>query len=714
MAARLLNTHARRAVVTTVTAVTTTAPSSRAYQPRSSSRAAPPRCSRVCSAGVLLPGQVLCVCGVSTPNEKSTVECVQCNHWSHIQCARLTKRTAKQSQFLCHQCRPTTTTTRGKKGSTHGRGELAQSQGAKSCESNALTSSSSPLSHSLTAISQHSPSHPPQPPHSPSLPATVSQPSTQHPVSRAVTPDSPQISIDMEQPSHLLPSQEPSLTPVQILPPLPLDISLAGTPTNHPSASTLPPPPSCDAITHAPTTSTIQTRTANSSLDTDPAPQSLRSILLLPLASVQSSVSVTSRTPVSTVPAPHVVMRANNNMTGSRTRAVTRSVASHNTPIACFTQYRHPAVSRSRTTPAIRLPPQLTTRGSDPLPGRTQPTQDGFEQLAEEIKHALRSEFNARILSLEDEVFRLTSLTKALSEKIQRSAALASLAHSCIEKGQRSTLHPSEAVPQSTNPPPLPIRIGYAQTAQPSLTTGPGCGPRTPNTLPFRIVWGTQGSCSSLVVHKAICTLLPNTLWGSITVKRSVRRRDGRLMWWFTIMAPDEVMQQITNAWHILESRTSWFLLQSLSSRPSRLNNHPHPNRNQVPLLSQDHPTSSSLSAVNLQEFPLTTAVGPLTTGLAQSGSSSTPCTHPLYSPITQSDAGSNPPPVGMTEPPPINSTQPSLSSPPPTSCNRTYSPITPNDAGSSSPRSPHSFLDHCPHLFQPPGAPQTNPSSHQ
>ena len=79
----------------------------------------PPPCSRVCSAGAPSPGQVLCVCGVRNTSGKSTVECVQCCCWSHIQCARLTLRTAKQSRFLCHRCRPAATT-KGKKGGAQG------------------------------------------------------------------------------------------------------------------------------------------------------------------------------------------------------------------------------------------------------------------------------------------------------------------------------------------------------------------------------------------------------------------------------------------------------------------------------------------------------------------------------------------------------------------------------------------------------------------
>ena len=49
-------------------------------------------------------------------------------------------------------------------------------------------------------------------------------------------------------------------------------------------------------------------------------------------------------------------------------------------------------------------PSPLTTRGYVSLPGGSQPTLCGFEPLIEEIKRALRLEFNTKILSLEDEL----------------------------------------------------------------------------------------------------------------------------------------------------------------------------------------------------------------------------------------------------------------------------------------------------------------------
>ena len=95
--------HAKR---TSTTAVSSTTPALRCYSPPTTSRAAPPPFSRVHADGTpLSPGKVGCVCGSNSRAEKALVECLQCGLWSHIQCARLTQRTAKRSQFLCYQCR---------------------------------------------------------------------------------------------------------------------------------------------------------------------------------------------------------------------------------------------------------------------------------------------------------------------------------------------------------------------------------------------------------------------------------------------------------------------------------------------------------------------------------------------------------------------------------------------------------------------------------
>ena len=175
MATRLLS-YAKKSAVTF--AVTTTTPSTRSYYP---SRTAvqipdPPLLSRVCPSGTSPPGQVQCVCG-DEASGKSTVECVSCSSWSHIQCARLTLRTAKQSRFLCHKCRPATGKRAGAAGGKKGQGDtahlLAPPRPSLQSSSNELpapatsppTCSSTPAQYS--PLSPHQPSPPPPPPNHP-------------------------------------------------------------------------------------------------------------------------------------------------------------------------------------------------------------------------------------------------------------------------------------------------------------------------------------------------------------------------------------------------------------------------------------------------------------------------------------------------------------------------------------------------------------------
>ena len=148
MAARLLS-HAKR---TSVSAVCTTTPALRCYSTTSTTRAAPPLFSRVCTGTSSPPEKVRCVCEDTSSNGKSLVECLQCGFWSHIQCARLTQRTAKRSQFACHQCR--TATSKGKKGTNLSKGLIVrfprrESTPAQATSSACTSSSSSPHSPSL-------------------------------------------------------------------------------------------------------------------------------------------------------------------------------------------------------------------------------------------------------------------------------------------------------------------------------------------------------------------------------------------------------------------------------------------------------------------------------------------------------------------------------------------------------------------------------------
>ena len=102
----------------------------------------------------------------------------------------------------------------------------------------------------------------------------------------------------------------------------------------------------------------------------------------------------------------------------------------------------------------------------------------------------------------------------------------------------------------------------HANTRTPVLSTS-----QIPNTLPYRIVWGTQRRCTAIVIRKAICPLLPTNMWDSVTVKGSHRQRGSRQVWWHTIIAPAAIIAEIDRVWCISEARTSWSLQKSLSSQ---------------------------------------------------------------------------------------------------------------------------------------------------
>ena len=145
---------------------------------------------------------------------------------------------------------------------------------------------------------------------------------------------------------------------------------------------------------------------------------------------------------------------------------------------------------------------------------RLYPAQHDMDQLKSVIMSAVRAEFSEKILSLEAKVSRLISLLQSHSLMLQENSALIS----SIPRNQQGPANPHQQQDR----------------------------PRASNTLPYRIVWGTQRNCSSQVLLKAICSLLPNHAWGQISVKRSVRPNGPRSRWWFTIMAPDEIMRPFT------------------------------------------------------------------------------------------------------------------------------------------------------------------------
>ena len=158
---------------------------------------------------------------------------------------------------------------------------------------------------------------------------------------------------------------------------------------------------------------------------------------------------------------------------------------------------------------------------------------------------SIRSEMNIRLLSLEDQIINLTHRVHTLENSSQSSPQVSSHTSTTSRTGSLHVRHP-----QSSRD--IHRRSSLQNHPNPS------------NTLPFRIIWGTQRSCTSQVVWKAITALLPTHVHSSIVVKRSSRHKEAKLIWWFTIMAPSAVMQQVEEIWSYLVVRSGWSLRTSL------------------------------------------------------------------------------------------------------------------------------------------------------
>ena len=161
---------------------------------------------------------------------------------------------------------------------------------------------------------------------------------------------------------------------------------------------------------------------------------------------------------------------------------------------------------------------------------------------------------------------------------------------------------------------------------------------------PFRIIWGTQFSCTADVVTRAAIPLTPAGMHSHITVKRSVRtRQNGKHKWWFTIMAPAETLSFLDSHWDPLLTRAGWCLQSSLqphSYAPGSTNpvsshyNVPSGNRSSSPSTCQNRhrnpSTADSVSASNPCPVPSRSAVN-------------VPASNPIPSPSGSQRANSAP-----------------------------------------------------------------------
>ena len=182
-------------------------------------------------------------------------------------------------------------------------------------------------------------------------------------------------------------------------------------------------------------------------------------------------------------------------------------------------------------------------------------------KLINKIESSLRAEMNLRLISLENHVDRLNNEIKVLKHSCSNPAFSS---HPAFHQfPSRPPPHPSRHPP--SYPPRHPV-------LQPSRRPVP---PVSTSHLPFRVIWGTPRNCSSSVIFKAISALLDHSTSESIMVKRSIRQRAHKSVWWFTIMAPPDTMHRIEEVWPTLQSKTAWNLKTSLSSHQHNMNHCP-------------------------------------------------------------------------------------------------------------------------------------------
>ena len=172
----------------------------------------------------------------------------------------------------------------------------------------------------------------------------------------------------------------------------------------------------------------------------------------------------------------------------------------------------HPPADVNRSSSIQQVPPH-SSPGACTLSSQTPqlamplgPSRYDITQLTSAITSAVRSELHKKLQPLEVKVSRLTSLLNSHSLLLQQSSTLISSipgTQQCPNTQVETSSHPSHYSSQHQGHLPQPATPHHQNHRQ-----------RVSNSLPFRIVWGTQCNCSSQVLLKAICTLLPRSAWG--------------------------------------------------------------------------------------------------------------------------------------------------------------------------------------------------------
>ena len=154
-------------------------------------------------------------------------------------------------------------------------------------------------------------------------------------------------------------------------------------------------------------------------------------------------------------------------------------------------------------------------------------TRAEVSSMLTKMESLIMASVNARLLALEEQVSGLTHTVHMLRERCKDTSPSSQRSSTC-SRHRPSFLHSSD----KTN------SLSHQNS-------------HSANSLPFRVVWGTPRSCSSQVVLKPICALLPDADRPSVTVKGSFCRRGSRVLWWYTIMAPTAVLRMPGIFWKL-------------------------------------------------------------------------------------------------------------------------------------------------------------------
>ena len=399
------------------------------------------------------------MCGAVSDDGKAMVECTKCGVWSHLQCARLTQRTARKSPFFCHRCK------------TGSGGPATLASRRKEIEG---------VGPSARGVSKELPK---------SKPKTVLKPpkslSTQP--SRPTPPPLSSITSTNHQSSSLTPISEPS--------------TIYSTSNSHPIVSVSYSQPISSAIP------SLQDASASA----------------LP-GNIVSVTECSDNTP--TVPIVHSMVPDAPPVTHEQ------SISAVNEQCGLRTSHCHGQA-------------KSLVHSAHPDSDSEYISKSEVIKLFKKLESSIKVSVNARLLSLEEEVSKLSHTVHVLEGQCHK-----------LSSSSISRLHGRH---HNHSRPPPSSRVSHKAPASHKVHSTPS------NSLPFRVVWGTPRSCSSQVIRKALCALLPSSIQDSITVKGSFRQRGSRSVWWYTIMAPTEVMSQIVDVWHILEAKTSWSLRSSLT-----------------------------------------------------------------------------------------------------------------------------------------------------